>query len=124
MSRSRVHWLAGPVAYKMVEGGTYPDRKVSVAKWEFVGLTASGEFRRWRLTFSMETRKFSSSSLNVNEWERAHSKELAGIYRPQAVLRTDLPKGGIAAAMRAMISARDLAAVTGLAITNGRRGHG
>lgn len=120
MARERVHWLAGPVGYKLVESGVYPDRTIALAKWDFVGVTSGGAFRRWNLTFSMKTRQFTANTLSVTQWDTAHAKELADIYRPSAVLRHELPKGSVVKAMRAMISEKDMATVVGLAITNGR----
>ena len=115
-----VHWLAGPIGYKQSDGGNYPERYVQVCKWEFIGMTAAGELRRYHLCFSVMTRKFTSNSLTVPDWEKVHAKDLADLYRPIAILRSMLPKGSIATAMRAMIKPADIAEVTALSIRGGK----
>lgn len=113
------HWIAGPIAYKQVTGG-YPETRVTICKWEFIGLSATGQIRRWHLCFSIETRKFTSNALTVTNWENDHAKDLADLYRPIAILRSMLPKGSIANAMRAMIKPADIAEVTALSIRGGK----
>jgi len=120
LARSAPHWIAGPIGYKLVEGGVYPDRRVAVCRWEFVGQAANGEIRRWHLCFSIQTRAFTSSTISVTGWDQAHADDLARFYRPSAVLRSMLPKGSVTAVLRAMLPERDVAEVTALSITGGK----
>ena len=117
-----VHWLAGPIGYKQTLHGLHPDQTVQVCKWEFVGVSPAGNLRRFHLCFSVETRKFTVNSLAVTDWEKAHSSELADFYRPTAVLRSMLPKGNLADAMRAMLTTAHLAEVTSISIRGGKAG--
>lgn len=98
----------------------HPNRRVETCKWEFIGGTPAGEIRRYHLMFSIETRKFTSNSLAVGSWDKAHSRDLADLYRPISILRSMLPKGSIAIAMRAMITPANLAEVTALSIRGGK----
>lgn len=115
-----VHWLAGPIAYRQTTEGPHPQHTIKVCKWEFIGATPAGEIRRYHLCFSIETRKFTSNALTVTDWDAAHAKDLADLYRPIAILRSMLPKGSIAAAMKAMLKREDIAEVTALSIRGGR----
>lgn len=115
------HWIAGPIAYKTTDNGAYPNRFVEICKWEFIGGTATGELRRWHLCFSLDTRKFTSTTLSVNHWDKAHANDLADLYRPISILRHMLPKGSVAVAMKAMLKPEDIAEVTALAIKYWRK---
>jgi len=122
LARAAVHWIAGPIGYKQSDEGVYPDRRVTVCKWEFVGLAANGEIRRWYLCFSLLTRTFTAYTFTLSEWDQAHAADLARFYRPLAVLRSMLPKGSTATALRAMLPEKDIAEITALSITGGRSG--
>lgn len=122
LARSAPHWIAGPIGYKQSEEGVYPGRRVTVCKWEFIGLAANGEIRRWHLCFSLQTRTFTAKKLTVSEWDQAHAEDLARFYCPTAVLRSMLPRGDVATALRAMLPDKDIAEITALSITGGRRG--
>lgn len=120
MARGGIHWIAGPVSYNTTDTGMYPDRTSRILKWGFIGGDASGELRRWNLLFSLETRKFSSTSLSIPQWEKAHAKDLADFYRPIAILRHMLPKGSIALAMKTMLKQEDIADAIARSITGGQ----
>ena len=115
------HWIAGPVGYQITTmGDDGVNRFAAVAKWTFVGCMANGEFRRWVLTYSIQTRKFGTNTLLVTDWDRAHNDQLAAIFRPSAVLTSMLPKGAIVHAFRAMISEADVAHVLALSMRGGK----
>lgn len=115
-----VHWLAGPLSYKKATTGDEPKTRVTTCKWEFIGLTPSGLIRRYQLSYSVTTRKFSTVGLAVSLWDIDHTKDLADLYRPIAILRSMLPKGSLAVAMRAMVKPADIAEVTALSIRGGK----
>lgn len=120
MVRDSPHWVAGPIAYKTTDQGVYPDRTIEVCKWEFIGGTAAGELRRWHLCFSIETRKFTTKRMSVNNWDKAHAQELRDFYLPVSVLRSMLPKGSITVTLKAMLPAQYIAEVTAIALRGGK----
>jgi hypothetical protein len=117
-----LHWIAGPISYKTSDSGSFPDRVIEICKWEFIGVTAAGELRRYHLAFSMRTRKFTSTALSVNHWDKVHTNDLADLYRPIAILRSMLPKGSVAVALKSMLRPEDIAEVTAISIRGGKMG--
>lgn len=113
-----VVWIAGPTGYaQSISLGPDGARIVEACRWEFVGMDDAGAFRRWSLRFSTETRTFTANSLDVNGWEQGKAKELGEIYRPASVLRSMLPKGGMAKALEAMLGDAGVAEAIGISLT-------
>lgn len=110
MASIGVHKIAGPIAYSEVT--TYAAPSQPTLKWEFIGVNASGELRRWYLSFSTVTRKFTSTPKQVTPREKANEARLIALYNPTFTLRSDLPKGSIAVAMKAMPTDADIAEAT------------
>lgn len=119
-SLDKPHWVAGPLRYQTVDEGVRGARRVLVCRWEFIGGTATGDIKRWYLNFTLETRKFSTSRPVVHDWERGHWGDLGALYRPIAVLRCDLPQGGMAVALSAMLGDARRAELIALALRGGR----
>ncbi|QPC87119.1 hypothetical protein GA830_10475 [Mesorhizobium sp. NBSH29] len=112
MANKAPHWITGPVGY----AGNVLNPAL---QWDFIGATAHGEVRRWVLVYDAEHRKFRHYGQTLNEWERGHMAELSALFRPAAVLRSDLPKGTLSEAFRAMLPALEIAAASALSITQG-----
>lgn len=115
----RPHLLVGPISYKQTIGGNFPHRMITVCKWEFIGFTSKLKVRRWHLCFSVENRKFYANTLTVSAWEQAHAAELHARFMPLAILRSDLPKGSMTVALKAMIPETDVAEVVAISLRGG-----
>lgn len=120
MAQDVIIWVAGPIGYESSEvflaGG---QREISRCKWEFVGGASSGALRRWVLIFNVDTRAFTVSARTTTRWEQSHAAPVAALYRPIAVLRRDLPKGGLAKALKSMLREADIAEVTAISMRGG-----
>lgn len=112
-----IHWIAGPLGYDGRDD--YQIKAVTSIQWLFIGGHAS-MVRRWALNYNVQGRAFSLLSRGTSRWDQAHAAELAAFYRPIAVLRSDLPKGSIRDALRAMLPATEIAAATAISIRGGR----
>lgn len=104
MSIAPLTWLAGPIGYRksIIEGGV-------ALKWDFIGGDSLGRVRRYILVYESPERHFRVISPARNGWEQAHSSQLADLFRPSAVLRSDLPLGRIVEKLRGMLTPQDLA---------------
>lgn len=116
----KVHWVAGPVKYEISLTGCHPNLQVELCKWHFIGGTASGEIFRRVLNFRPSTRKFHLTIPATHRWEESNWGELANLYRPISVLRSDLPKGSLSKALQKMLSPRQYADISAIAILRGR----
>lgn len=120
-------WFAGPVGYYPAGYSHITDQEAS-HRFEFFGMSSAGELRRYYLHFRLDTRTFEAQGAKLDvfpaelsraAWARQHDA-LVKLYRPIAVLRSDLPKGSLANALRGMLSAEDLAFATSRAMRLGR----
>lgn len=113
MANRAPHWIAGPVGYD--NHVIYETGEIVSVQWLFIG-GAPKMVRRWALNYNVAGRKFTLLARKATKWDQTHSAELGDFYRPIAVLRSDLPKGSIVNALRAMLPAKEIAAATALSI--------
>lgn len=114
MAKDRTpHWIAGPIGYDGHD--KYETGEILSIQWLFIG-GAPGWVRRWALNYNVASRTFTLLSRTTSKWDQTHASALSDFYRPTAVLRSDLPKGSIRDALRAMLSAKEIATATALSI--------
>lgn len=107
-------WIAGPIQYWE---GRY--RAFDMA-WDFVGERRDQRIFRWRLKYNASTRSFSIKLLTSDDGDQAHASVIRRIYTHIAIQRTDLPSGDLVAALKAMLTPKEIAFATSLSIIGKR----
>lgn len=107
---AKVVWIAGPIQYWE---GNYKSFDMA---WDFVGEDEAQHIRRWRLMYSTSTRSFAAKTLNTDQGDQAHASAIRNLYRAVAVLRRDLPLGGTADTLRAMLPKQEIVFATRLTL--------
>lgn len=115
-SKHRARWIVGPIAYTSTTGFVGSMHAITAYGFNFVAGTRGGQLRRYRLIYNVRTRVFSGNTMQLTDEDRANEKRLLALYMPISVRRDDLPDGGIAVALKAMLTAEDLAALTAASI--------
>jgi hypothetical protein len=109
-------WIAGPTRYYE---GKYTAFDLA---WEFVAENRNQQLLRYRLRYKAETRKFTVQALKSDIGDQAHVSTIRRFYQHVAIGRSDLPRGDLLTALKAMLPAAEIGFATALGITGRRQG--
>lgn len=117
-SKHRARWIAGPIRYSASSSFIGGEERITSIGFDFVAATRGGQLRRYRLLYNVRTRVFTGNTQLITKEDAAHEAQLLALYMPIGVPRDTLPDGGIAVALKAMLTAADLADLAAASIKN------